>query len=171
MDNALATQLVTVGATLSGVVLTLLANAMLERRRAREAHRLETLRLSAEHTKWLRDERMRAYAAFSLAVEDVLQFLRAEELPPAARWPELRADLRKTYNQLLLLGAEEPREAGLRVWLLARNSVNDLFHDIPEGLIAMEAVAAAAREVGAELGRETNEFLRVCRVDLQSGLA
>jgi hypothetical protein len=53
VDAGLATQLVTVGATLGGVVLTLAANALLERRRTREAHRLESLRTAAEHAKWL----------------------------------------------------------------------------------------------------------------------
>jgi hypothetical protein len=36
MEPGIATQLITVSATLAGVVLTLLANAFLERRRARD---------------------------------------------------------------------------------------------------------------------------------------
>ena len=43
MDDALAAQLVTVGATLGGVVLTLVGSALVERRRARDAQRLEAL--------------------------------------------------------------------------------------------------------------------------------
>jgi hypothetical protein len=41
----------------SGVVLTLVANAYLERRRGQDARELESLRLETEHAKWLRDER------------------------------------------------------------------------------------------------------------------
>lgn len=177
MDAGLATQLVTVGATLGGVVLTLVANALLERRRSRDTHRLETLRLAAEHTKWLRDERMRAYAGFSLAGEEVLQFLRVELQPllaPAAeshraeveaRWQGLRTDLRKTYNQVSLFGAEEPRTVALRLWRTARNSGNDILRDIAAGTDDdfTERIKAAA----ARLGTEGDAFLQACRADLQ----
>ena len=71
MDSVVTSQLVAVGATLCGVVLTLFTNAYLERRRARDAHQLESLRLRDEHAKWLRDERMRAYATFSLTGEEL----------------------------------------------------------------------------------------------------
>lgn len=166
MDNALATQLITVGATLGGVVLTLAGSALVERRRAHEAHRLESLRLAAEHTKWLRDERMKAYAAFSLASEEVQHFLRFE-VPTAPRWNVLRADLRKAYNQVQLLGGDEPRAVALRVWLLGRKSADDLVHrriDAPG-----EETADRVREVLADLGDETNAFLKACRTDLQDG--
>lgn len=175
MDAALATQLVTVGATLGGVVLTLAANALLERRRARDAHRLEALRLSAEHAKWLRAERTAAYAAYSLAAEEAQQFLRTE-LPSvlsdaarhavaAARWRELRTELRKAYNQVSLVGAEEPRAAGTRVWRTARNSGNDLIADLTARDVDLpDRVRAAANELGAEI----NAFLESCRTDLQS---
>jgi hypothetical protein len=153
VDDTLATQLITVGATLGGVVLTLVGSALVERRRGRDAERLETLRLAAEHTKWLREERMRAYAVFSLAGEDVLLYLR-DERPDAARWPGLRADLRKAYNQVQLLGAEEPRMAALRMWRLAAG--------------AADTDAAAWAELRNRFGGESNEFLRACRADLQS---
>ena len=55
MEAGTATQLITVAATLSGVVLTLIANAYLERRRARDARELESLHLSSEHAKCLAD--------------------------------------------------------------------------------------------------------------------
>lgn len=166
MDNALAAQLVTVGATLGGVVLTLAANALLERRRARDTHRLESLRLSAEHTKWLRDERVKAYAAFSLAAEEAQQFVRTElaDVPDhdkaSARWRELRTELRKAYNQVSLFGAAEPLAVGVRVWRTARNGGNDLLTDgtdLPE----------RARTVANDLGTEINNFLEACRADLR----
>jgi len=157
----LAAQLITVGATLGGVVLTLVGSALVERRRAREARQLESLRLTGEHTKWLRDERMRVYAAFTLAVEEVLNFLRAEELTQP-RWHELRGDLRKAYNEVQLLGADEPRATAQRVWLLARNGVIDL-------LRAQGDQAEPADRLRAELGSETNTFLQSCRDDLQRG--
>ena len=181
MDDALAAQLITVGATLGGVVLTLVGSALVERRRAQEARRLETVRLAAEHTKWLRDERMKAYAGFSLAGEDVLQFLRAE-LPPllepdgparhavvAEQWRELRTAMRKAYNQVLLLGGEEPRTIALRNWRLARNGGNDLLEDIAGNNIASDELAGRVKEIGARLGTETNNFLQACRDDLQGG--
>jgi hypothetical protein len=46
MGAGTATQLITVVATLSGVVLTLIANAYLERCRAQDARELESLHLS-----------------------------------------------------------------------------------------------------------------------------
>jgi hypothetical protein len=164
VSEALAAQLITVGATLGGVVLTLVGSALVERRRAREARQLESSRVSAEHAKWLRDERMTAYAAFSLAAEDVLQFLRAE-VPATPRWHELRADLRKAYNKVQLLGADEPRTVALRVWRLARNGVNDLLDD---DTATPAELATRAAEIRADLGGETNNFLQSCRDDLQT---
>jgi hypothetical protein len=71
MDSGVSTQLITVGATLSGVVLTLAANGYFEVRRAREARKLESLHIASDDAKWLRDERVRAYAGLSLAAEEV----------------------------------------------------------------------------------------------------
>jgi hypothetical protein len=167
VDNALATQLITVGATLGGVVLTLVGSALVERRRAREAHQLESLRLAAEHTKWLRDERMKAYAAFSLAGEDMHRFLRAGRLD-AGRWPEVRADLRKAYNQVQLLGAEEPRMAAVSMWRLAAATSNDQLVELASGEDAEEWVDQVA-ELRNEFGDESNAFLQACRADLQGG--
>jgi cysteine sulfinate desulfinase/cysteine desulfurase-like protein len=164
----LATQLITVGATLSGVVLTMVGSVLLERRRAREAHRLEALRLGAEHTKWLRDERMRAYAGFAAAIEDVQQFMRSER-PEAARWHELRADLRKAYNHVLLLGAEEPRVAGQRVWRLAGSAGNDLVRDLAgQDFVLSQELSDRVRELRTHFGDESNHFLAACRADLQN---
>lgn len=174
MDGALAAQLVTVGATLGGVVLTLTGSALVERRRAREARHLESFRLTAEHAKWLREERMKAYAALSLAAEDVFHFLRTD-FPTdgglSVRWSELRNDLRKTYNQVVLLGAEEPRKAALRLWRVARNDVNDLLRDISAGAVTPAETNTRLSDVLARIGDETNDFLKSCRTDLQSGLA
>jgi hypothetical protein len=120
MDAGIATQLITVGATLGGVVLTLTASAYLENRRAREARELESLRLASEDARWLRDKRVEAYAGLSLAAEEVLQFMRTE-MPALTgsgasrrdeidvRWAELRTGLRKAYNQVALFGAADAR--------------------------------------------------------------
>jgi len=86
MPVGVSTQLITVGATLAGVVLTLGVNALLEVRRATDARAMETLRLSAERANWIRDERVKPYAALSLAGEEVQQFVRSE-------LPTLRAPL------------------------------------------------------------------------------
>lgn len=80
MEAGTATQLITVAATLSGVVLTLVVNAYLEQRRAHDAPDLESLHLSSEHAKCLRDERLKAYLGLSIAGEEVLQFIRSESL-------------------------------------------------------------------------------------------
>lgn len=121
MDAGTATQLITVGATLSGVVLTLAASAYLENRRAREGRELESLRLASEDARWLCDKRVEAYAGLSLAAEEVLQFMRTE-MPTLTgsdgarrrdeinvRWTELRTGLRKAYNQVALFGAVDAR--------------------------------------------------------------
>ena len=127
MQTGIATQLITVGATLGGVVLTLIANAYLEGRRAREARELESLHLASEQARWLRDERLKAYAEFSLAGEEVLQFFRSEMVALAAsknavkrraveaRWVELRTALRKAYNLVELFEVAEVREIAQQV--------------------------------------------------------
>ena len=120
---------------------------------------------------------MKAYAAFSLAAEDAFRFLRIElsaDEAVSARWIELRADLRKAYNQVVLLGAEEPRTVGLRLWKVARNDVNGLLRDIADGTVGAVTsaeVGTRVSEVLTRLGDETNNFLQACRADLQSGLA
>lgn len=137
----IATQLITVGATLSGVVLTLVVNAHLEGRGARDAREMESLRLASERAKWLRDEHLKAYAGLSLAAEEVLQFIRSE-LPNLLaldgvgqrnameiHWLELRTQLRKAYNQVALFGATDARIIALQVWRIARNGGNDFFRD------------------------------------------
>jgi hypothetical protein len=180
VESAVTSQIVAVAATLSGVVLTLLANAYLERRRARDARVLESLRLSAEHTKWLRDERTKAYASFSLAGEEVLQFLRAD-LPAlldgtgdgaraTARWAEVRIEFRKAYNQVLLLGAEQARAAATDYWRTGRDHGNDHLRDIvaaPDAGAIREEMAQRLRAARAQLGTTGNLFLDACREDLQ----
>jgi hypothetical protein len=179
VESAVTSQIVAVAATLSGVVLTLLVNAYLERRRARDARVLESLRLSAEHTKWLRDERTKAYATFSLAGEEVLQFLRAD-LPalldgadPArtqARWGEVRTEFRKAYNQVLLLGAEQARAAAADYWRAGRDHGNDHLRDIvaaPDAAAIREELAERLRAARADVGTKGNLFLDACRGDLQ----
>ncbi|OLF13613.1 hypothetical protein [Actinophytocola xanthii] len=178
VEPSVVTQLVTAGATLGGVVLTLLANAFLERRRGRDAHRLEALRLGAEHTRWLRDERVRAYAELSLAAEEVLQSMRFE-LPrlleaedaggragTEVRWGQLRTDLRKAYNRVQLLGAESAREAAVTLWRTARDNGNDFLRDIAAGAdhaAALERLGEGRKQLGAA----SNRFLEACREDLQ----
>ncbi|MEU6882430.1 hypothetical protein [Streptomyces sp. NPDC046712] len=178
MEPGTATQLITVGATLGGVVLTLLANAYLERRRARDSRELESMRSESEHSKWLREERTKAYAGLSLAGEEVLQFIRSE-LPlligpdgagrrtdAEARWHELRTELRKAYNQVALFGAEPARTAGLHMWRTARNGGNDFL----SGLGAdNEALSDQIGTITVALGTAGDRFLEACRNDLQDG--
>jgi hypothetical protein len=173
---------VAVAATLSGVVLTLFANALLERRRAREAQRLESLRLAAEQRKWLRDERTTAYASFSLAGEEVLQFLRADvpallsesgahaTAATQTRWGNLRTEFRKAYNRVQLLGAEQPRAAAMEFWRIGRDSGNDMLRDIMSAPdVATVRAELTQRLEGARnrLGALGNRFLDACREDLQ----
>jgi hypothetical protein len=184
VESAITSQVVAVVATLSGVVLTLVTNAYLERRRARDAHQLESLRVNAEHTKWLRDERTKAYAALSLAGEEVLQFFRAD-LPSLldsfdeghrgatrARWAELRVEFRKACNQVLLLGAEEARTAGLDYWRTGRDHASDLLNEIltnPGAPTSREEYLERIREARMRLGARANSFIEACRDDLQPG--
>lgn len=182
MATEIATQLITVGATLSGVVLTFVSNAYLEGRRARESRELESLRLASEHAKWLRDERLKAYAGLSLAGEEALQFIRSD-MPALigpdsserrgtaeTRWRELRTELRKAYNQVALFGAEEARTAGVRVWRTARNGGNDFLRDLDsrdDDATARSALNEQIRAAASELGIAGDSFLATCRKDLQ----
>jgi hypothetical protein len=178
-----ATQLITVAGTLGGVVLTLASTAYLERRRARDSRESESRRLAAEHTAWLRDQRVKAYAGLSLAGEEVQQFIRYD-LPPLAapgghqgvaaaetRWRELRTDLRKAYNQVELFGTEETRAGALQIWRTARNGGNNfllqLSADPPSngtGSDLREQITAVA----AELGTVGDRFMQACRRNLQA---
>lgn len=123
-------------------MLTLVTNAYLEDRRARDTRELESLRLASEHARRLRDERLKAYAGLSLAAEEVLQFIRSEmpaligpdgagrRHPMEVRWPGLRTELRKAYNQVALFGGEDARAVALQVWRVARNGGNDFLRDL-----------------------------------------
>jgi hypothetical protein len=84
---------------------------------------MESLRVASEDARWLRDERVEAYAGFSLAAEEVLQFMKTE-MPALTgpdggrrrdeinvRWIELRTEFRKGYNQVALFGAADARAA------------------------------------------------------------
>jgi len=177
MQQGIGSQLIIAVATLAGVLLTLLTNAFLERRRAHDARALESLRLASEHAKWLREERQHAYAVLSITGEEVLQFFRSELLSVAeqsdprrraeggARWRELRTELRKAYNQVALFGGDEAREAALHVWRTARNGGNDFFDLLDAGgtSSASERIKATASQLGTAGGR----FLDACRKDLQ----
>ncbi|MFE0631592.1 hypothetical protein ACFW3D_32140 [Streptomyces sp. NPDC058864] len=182
MEPGTATQLITVGATLGGVVLTLLANASLEQRRARDTRALEAMRLEGEQGRWLRDERLKAYSALSLAGEEALQFIRSE-LPrligpeaaahrpeTEARWQELRTQLRKAYNHVALFGADHAREAGLRIWRTARNGGNDILRDLDSGAAFASdhpVLNERIRALTSDLGTAGDRFLDICRNDLQ----
>lgn len=183
MGPEIATQLITVGATLSGVLLTLAVNAYLQIRTARDARDLESLRVTSAHDKWLRDQRVKAYGDLATVTEEVLHFLRSD-LPESLEahssnqliskqgdWRRLRIDLRKAYNMVALFGAEDARIASQRVWRTARNAGNDFFRD----LNASSDVSAARiqlrdkiAEASTQLGISGEEFLSACRADLQN---
>ena len=182
MEIEIATQLITAGATLAGVVLTLLSTAILERRRAHDARALEAERMKLEHAKWLRDERQRAYAALSIAGEEVQQFFRSglplliESDNPQWRdeaeacWHELRSQLRKAYNQVALFGASGVRSVGLSIWRTARNGGNDFFDSLRAVSVTSvdkTGLSEKIRTVASDLGTVGNHFLEACRKDLQ----
>lgn len=183
MGPATATQLITVGGTLGGVILTLAANGYLERRRARDTRELETLRAAAEQVKWLRDERLNAYAALSTTGEHALHFIR-NELPPLmaasdpthvneteARWRDLRTELRKAYNRVSLVGAPETISAGREIWRTARNGANDFFRAIratPVEATEQSDLYGQVLGVVSQLGNNGDRFMEACRRDLQS---
>jgi hypothetical protein len=182
METALATQLITAGSTLAGVVVTLLTTAFLERRRAQDTRALEGLRLASEHAKWLRDERQKAYTSLSAAGEEVHQFFRSE-LPllvgaggagrregAEARWHQLRTALRKCYNQVELLGTAEVRVGALEIWRTARNGGNDFLAALdasPDGALDESALLEILRATTSRLGTVGDRYLEACRTDLQ----
>ena len=183
MSQTVVTQLITVAATLGGVVLTLSANAYLERRRARDTHDLEVLRLAAEHQKWLRDERLRSYAEFVFVGEDVLQFIRSE-LPlliasypqhgaeTKARWHELSIKLRKTYNRLLFFGTDNARNLARQLWRTTWHGGNDFLRDLetdhPNALRQGEP-SEYLNDLVSQLEVTGNRFLDSCREEFHSG--
>lgn len=183
MGAEIGTQLITVGATLSGVVLTLATNAYLERRKVQDTRELESLRLESEHAKWLRDERVKAYAGLSTAGEEIMHFIRFDLLALVepgrtvrrgeveARWRELRTELRKAYNQVALFGTDGARDAGLSMWRTARNGGNNFLSALsatPETDSVRSELAERLRETASRLGTAGEGFLDTCRRDLQA---
>ncbi|RSD23589.1 hypothetical protein [Amycolatopsis eburnea] len=172
MDSGTTTQLITVGATLGGVVLTLLTTTFVESRKLKAAQRAEERKRAADHAGWLRDERVKAYASLSAASEEAFQLVRSEflKLPEnraeiEARWRERRSELRKAHNQVALLGTEEPRRRGKELWKAARNGVNDIFAELDAGASAvpresLDRVLSGISDAG-------DRFLAACRADVQ----
>jgi hypothetical protein len=163
-------------------VLTLVTNAMLENRRLRAAHRIESLKAAADQAKWLRDERVKAYAGLSIAGEEAFQFVRSEFADVVrsdnrderddieARWRERRSELRKAYNQVALFGADEPRRHAKELWKAARNGVNDFL----AGPNTSSRDSGAPVDHPAEMNKiltgiadASDRFLNACRDDLQ----
>ncbi|MEQ0558355.1 hypothetical protein ABJI51_04675 [Amycolatopsis sp. NEAU-NG30] len=172
MDSGTTTQLITVGATLGGVVLTLLTNTFVESRKLKATERAEARKRAADHAGWLRDERVKAYAALSAASEEAFQLVRSEfvKLPEhrdeiEARWRERRSELRKAHNQVALFGTEEPRRRGKELWKAARNGVNDVFAELDGGQQAVRRESLDRVLTG--LSDAGERFLEACRADIQ----
>jgi len=165
---------------LAGVVLTLVANAFLERRRARDTRWLETQRLKAQRATWLRDERQKAYGNLSIAGEEALWFIRTE-LPTLvgstglsrradadSRWRDLQTDLRKAFNQVELFGTSDARAAAVHIWRAARNGVNDSRRAMDAAEPPLDAVLREQiKAIASELGTVGDRYLEACRKDLQ----
>ncbi len=172
MDSGTTTQLITVGATLGGVVLTLLTTTFVEGRKLKATQRTEALKRAADRATWLRDERVKAYAGLSTASEEAFQLIRAE-FPGLLknrdviedRWRERRGELRKAYNQVELFGTDEPRRRGKELWKAARNGVNGVFAELDAGepLVRRESLDRVLTGI-SEAGER---FLEACRADVQ----
>ncbi|MET8845460.1 hypothetical protein [Amycolatopsis sp. NPDC004625] len=172
MDSGTTTQLITVGATLGGVVLTLLTNTFVEARKLKATQRAEAQKRVADHAAWLRDERVKAYASLSTASEEAFQLIRAEfiKLPKErleieTRWRERRSELRKAHNQVALFGTEEPRQRGKELWKAARNGANAVFAELDAG--APKVRRESLDELLTGISDAGDRFLEACRVDVQ----
>ncbi|WP_326955485.1 hypothetical protein [Amycolatopsis sp. NBC_01286] len=176
MDSGTTTQLITVGATLGGVVLTLLTTTFVEGRKLKATQRTEALRRAADRATWLRDERVKAYAGLSTASEEAFQLIRAEfpELLKNRdviedRWRERRGELRKAYNQVELFGTDEPRRRGKELWKAARGGVNAVLAELDAKLDAEEPVVRkeSLDRVLTGISEAGERFLEACRADVQ----
>ncbi|WP_103350390.1 hypothetical protein [Amycolatopsis sp. CA-128772] len=172
MDSGTSTQLITVGATLGGVVLTLLTTTFVEGRKLKATQRAEAQKRAADHANWLRDERVKAYAGLSTASEEAFQLVRSEfiRLPKdrpeiEARWRERRSELRKAHNQVALFGAEEPRQRGKELWKAARNGVNAVFAELDAG--EQKVRRESLDQVLTGISDAGDRFLEACRADVQ----
>lgn len=172
MDSGTTTQLITVGATLGGVVLTLLTNTFVEGRKLKATRHAEAQKRAADHADWLRDERVKAYASLSTASEEAFQLIRSEfiklpgnreELEP--RWRERRTELRKAHNQVALFGTDEPRQRGKELWKAARNGANAVFAELDAG--ASEVRRESLDNVLTGISDAGDRFLEACRADVQ----
>jgi hypothetical protein len=172
MDSGTTTQLITVCATLGGVVLTLLTNTFVEGRKLKATQSAEAQKRAADHANWLRDERVKAYAGLSTASEEAFQLVRSEfsKLPAdreqiETRWRERRTELRKAHNQVALFGTEEPRKRGKELWKAARNGVNAVFAELDAG--AEEVRRESLDQVLTGISDAGDRFLEACRADVQ----
>jgi hypothetical protein len=140
---------------------------------------LEILRLDSEHKNWLRDERLKSYADFFLAGEDVFHFLDSE-LPGAirgdsknqdaakVRWRELSIQLRKTYNQFLLFGSDETRPLARELWRKAWYGGRDFFQDLSGDAQARDDLPGHIRETANSVGVMGDNLIEVCRREFQT---
>jgi hypothetical protein len=175
MDSGTTTQLITVGATLGGVVLTLLTNTFVESRKLKATQRVEAQKRATDRANWLRDERVKAYANLSTAGEEAFQLIRSEfgKLSPISedlqvRWRERRSELRKAYNQVELFGADEPRRRGKELWKAARGGVNTLLAELDAGEPeARQVRRESLDQVLTGLSEAGERFLEACRADVQ----
>ncbi|VVJ19816.1 Uncharacterised protein [Amycolatopsis camponoti] len=173
MDSGTTTQLITVGATLGGVVLTLLTTTLVEGRKLKATRHAEAQKRAADHANWLRDERVKAYAGMSNAGEEAFQLIRSEfaTLRPEnrdeveARWRERRNELRKAHNQVALFGTDEPRRRGKDLWKVARNGVNAILAELDSGETAVRR--ASLDHVLTGISESGDRFLEACRADVQ----
>jgi hypothetical protein len=136
-------------------------------------------RVKAQRATWLRDERRRAYGNLSVAGEEALQFIRTDlvaivgstdesaRTDARTQWRALRTELRKAYNQVLLLGAPETRVAALDMWRIARNGVEDLLRvvDAPD-CPTDDEVRKRIKELASALGSAGGPYMTACRKDL-----
>jgi hypothetical protein len=175
MDAGTTTQLITVGATLGGVVLTLVTNAFVESRKLTATQRVEAQKRAADRANWLRDERVKAYAGLSTAGEEAFQLIRMEFSGPVANraetealWRNRRSELRKAYNQVELFGADEPRRRGKELWKAARGGVNDVLAELDAGepVVRREMLVRVLTGI-SEAGER---FLEACRADVQGAV-
>jgi hypothetical protein len=172
MDSGTTTQLITVGATLGGVVLTLLTTTFVEGRKLKATQRAEAQKRAADQANWLRDERVKAYAGLSTASEEAFQLVRSEfiRLPKdreeiEGRWRERRTELRKAHNQVALFGTEETRKRGKELWKAARNGANAVFAELDAG--ASKVRRESLDELLTGISDAGDRFLEACRADVQ----
>lgn len=189
MDAALGQSIITAGAALAGVMLTVVVTGRRERRRSaeqlsreermsRDEQERENRRLGEERWRWLREERRTVYVGFAVTVDGALsksgdavgELVRGNTEGASQRATDLLQLLDPvavSLHEIQLIGATDVVNPAGRVWqLLWRQGAK--LDELVNQLEAGEKIDPTEVMYGIQLlGEATRAFTSAAREDLE----